>query len=68
MQGEEVRQHRWGKWRKSVCLNCGISRCQHADVQTEEGTMRLLWRLLKCPACGYYAFNGIECFDCGYRR
>jgi len=23
-----------------------------------------LWR---CPACGYWAFNGIECFDCGYR-
>jgi DNA-directed RNA polymerase subunit RPC12/RpoP len=23
--------------------------------------------LLRCPACGYYAFNGIECFDCGYR-
>ena len=22
---------------------------------------------MKCPACGYYAFNGIECFDCGYR-
>lgn len=21
----------------------------------------------RCPACGYYAFNGIECFDCGYR-
>lgn len=21
----------------------------------------------KCPACGYYAFNGVECFDCGYR-
>lgn len=21
----------------------------------------------KCPACGYYAFNGYECFDCGYR-
>jgi rRNA maturation protein Nop10 len=23
--------------------------------------------LYRCPACGYYAFNGIECFDCGYR-
>ena len=22
---------------------------------------------MKCPACGYYAFNGIECFDCGYK-
>jgi len=21
----------------------------------------------KCPACGYWAFNGEECFDCGYR-
>ena len=21
----------------------------------------------RCPACGYWAFNGIECFDCGYR-
>jgi len=21
----------------------------------------------KCPACGYWAFNGYECFDCGYR-
>ena len=24
--------------------------------------------LMKCPACGYWGFNGIECFDCGYRR
>ena len=23
--------------------------------------------LMQCPACGYYAFNGVECFDCGYR-
>lgn len=22
----------------------------------------------KCPSCGYWAFNGVECFDCGYRR
>lgn len=21
----------------------------------------------KCPVCGYWAFNGVECFDCGYR-
>lgn len=21
----------------------------------------------KCPCCGYWAFNGEECFDCGYR-
>ena len=21
----------------------------------------------KCPCCGYWAFNGRECFDCGYR-
>jgi len=21
----------------------------------------------KCPVCGYYAYNGYECFDCGYR-
>jgi len=24
-------------------------------------------RLNKCPCCGYYGFNGQECFDCGYR-
>ena len=29
---------------------------------------RRLCSLLRCPACGYWAFNGIECFDCGYRR
>ena len=23
--------------------------------------------LSRCPVCGYYAFNGVECFDCGYR-
>jgi len=23
--------------------------------------------LSRCPVCGYYAFNGEECFDCGYR-
>ena len=21
----------------------------------------------RCPRCGYWAFNGYECFDCGYR-
>jgi len=21
----------------------------------------------RCPRCGYHAFNGVECFDCGYR-
>jgi hypothetical protein len=20
----------------------------------------------KCPVCGYWAYNGYECFDCGY--
>lgn len=25
-------------------------------------------KLSRCPSCGYYAFNGIECFDCGYHR
>lgn len=34
--------------------------------------MRKIWKaivhaLMRCPACGYWAFNGIECFDCGYR-
>ena len=27
----------------------------------------VIFSLSKCPACGYYAFNGVECFDCGYR-
>jgi rRNA maturation protein Nop10 len=27
---------------------------------------RVLGRLDRCPACGYYGFNGEECFDCGY--
>lgn len=25
-------------------------------------------KLHRCPACGYYGFDGRECFDCGYRR
>lgn len=24
-------------------------------------------RLMRCPACGYWDFNGIECYACGYR-
>src|SRR5437016_5035196 len=24
--------------------------------------------LSRCPACGYWAFDGRECRDCGYRR
>lgn len=20
----------------------------------------------KCPVCGYFAFDGLQCFDCGY--
>ena len=23
--------------------------------------------LYKCPMCGYFAFDGAECFDCGFR-
>jgi ribosomal protein L32 len=26
----------------------------------------MLSGLSRCPCCGYYAFNGVECFDCGY--
>ncbi len=22
----------------------------------------------KCPRCGYWAWDGFECHDCGYRR
>lgn len=22
----------------------------------------------RCPVCGYYAFDGYECRDCGYTR
>ena len=22
--------------------------------------------LYRCPACGYYDFNGIECYACGF--
>lgn len=25
-------------------------------------------RLSKCPNCGYYAFDGSECLDCGFKR
>jgi hypothetical protein len=40
---------------------------------TDELPPRLMLRpktpfgLSKCPVCGYFAFNGEECFDCGYR-
>lgn len=27
---------------------------------------RIILNLSKCPVCGYWAFNGYECFDCGY--
>jgi ribosomal protein L32 len=29
--------------------------------------LRAICSLVKCPACGYHAWNGEECFDCGYR-
>jgi ribosomal protein L32 len=22
----------------------------------------------KCPRCGYWAFDGVQCWDCGYRE
>ena len=25
-----------------------------------------LSRLYRCPACGYYDFNGLECYACGF--
>lgn len=27
-----------------------------------------LCSLFRCPVCGYYDFNGIECYACGFRR
>lgn len=37
-------------------------------VENEPDTCaRLGGRLDRCPVCGYYGFNGEECFDCGYR-
>jgi hypothetical protein len=43
-----------------------------ADQAFEAYTATLRSRLAsvrydKCPVCGYYGFNGQECFDCGYR-
>jgi ribosomal protein L32 len=29
---------------------------------------RIFSNYWKCPACGYYAFDGFQCWDCGYRR
>jgi hypothetical protein len=60
----------------------GIPTNDEADIQdfvvdrfpaTAELPPRLILRpktpfgLSRCPVCGYWAFNGEECFDCGYR-
>jgi hypothetical protein len=29
---------------------------------------RLVLRHSKCPRCGYYAYDGYECLDCGYPK
>jgi hypothetical protein len=26
----------------------------------------IMKKLYRCPSCGYYAFNGQYCYDCGY--
>ena len=31
-------------------------------------TKNIISKLYRCPACGYYAYNGIECYDCGYSK
>ena len=28
----------------------------------------IMYNYSKCPVCGYWAFNGYECFDCGYKK
>ena len=30
--------------------------------------LTILMELSRCPCCGYFAFNGYECYDCGYVR
>lgn len=30
--------------------------------------IKKIWNYMKCPRCGYYAFDGSECMDCGYHR
>jgi ribosomal protein L32 len=52
----------WGVW--ELFLNrAEASRAAHADLMRKQN----LFALSKCPNCGYHAFNGEECFDCGYR-
>lgn len=29
---------------------------------------KIIQSLSKCPICGYFAFNGQECLDCGYKE
>ncbi len=36
--------------------------------RTMKRTIGLIYRLSKCPSFGYYAFNGQECYDCGYEN
>lgn len=41
---------------------------EHPDeARAREEAMGERRALSKCPVCGYHAFNGQECFDCGYR-
>lgn len=36
-------------------------------VRKAIGLLGVVFGYSKCPVCGYWAFNGYECFDCGYK-
>jgi hypothetical protein len=43
---------------------CGLTYYERITMQYLKKWIK---SLMRCPACGYYAFNGIVCYDCGYR-
>lgn len=50
-----------------ICFECG-----EANEPTTTERMHEMLEIeqpppTECPVCGYFAFNGYECFDCGYR-
>lgn len=56
----DASEETWEKYCAMLAANCAPAARLSARDRRENNYS-------KCPACGYFAFNGVECFDCGYR-
>lgn len=57
----DASEETWEKYCAMLAANCAPAAKLSAKDRRENNYS-------KCPSCGYWAFDGSQCYDCGYRR